>query len=371
MNNVDILYKMIKQGKEGKNIGYSTGIPKLDEYTGGVREGVYTLIYGLSGSGKSSLALYSYIYRPLKDNPDADIKLIYLSLEMSTEILLSKLLCIYIYEEYGKVIPYSKLMSWQEVLSDEDYEYALKGEQWLKSINNKLIIYDKSLTNKSFYHLIMSLLEQWGTFEEVDDGKRTIYIKNNPKQLVQVIIDHISLVTPIDGHTRKGEIDLISSYCVSLRERCRVSFVVLQQENRNTANMDRIKADMSEGSLDCLKDSGNTGNDCEVCIQVYNPLKFKLKTHVGYPIILEDNGDQNSFLGLRDRYRALVINKNRYGVSDRIIPVNFFGELGIVMTLPSPKTVTDWRPYISLLPQMSDTEDEVQQEPKKELMYSF
>ena len=37
MNNVDILYKLIETGRKGKNTGYSTGIPKLDEYTGGVR----------------------------------------------------------------------------------------------------------------------------------------------------------------------------------------------------------------------------------------------------------------------------------------------------------------------------------------------
>ena len=113
MNNVDILYKLIETGRKGKNTGYSTGNPKLDEYTGGVRRGIYTLIFGTSGSGKSSLALYSYIYRPLKDHPNDNIKLIYYSLEMSAEILLSKLLCLYIYDTFNKVIPYTKLMSWR------------------------------------------------------------------------------------------------------------------------------------------------------------------------------------------------------------------------------------------------------------------
>lgn len=74
---------MVERGREGKNIGYSTGIPKLDEYTGGVRRGIYTLIFGLSGAAKTGLALYSYIYRPLKDNPDANIKVIYYSLEIN------------------------------------------------------------------------------------------------------------------------------------------------------------------------------------------------------------------------------------------------------------------------------------------------
>ena len=157
MTNVDILYKTIEQGREGKNKGFSTGIQKLDEYTGGVRSGIYTLIFGLSGSGKTALALYSYIYRPLKDNPDANIVIIYYSLEMSAPILLSKLLCMYIYEEFGKIIPYTTLMSWQDKLSDESYAYVQKGKEWLKSIEKKFIIFDKSLNNKSFYHSLICL----------------------------------------------------------------------------------------------------------------------------------------------------------------------------------------------------------------------
>ena len=51
MDNVDLLFKKIDSGKEGGNIGLKTGLEKLDKYTGGMQKGVYTLIYGLSGSG--------------------------------------------------------------------------------------------------------------------------------------------------------------------------------------------------------------------------------------------------------------------------------------------------------------------------------
>lgn len=126
MTNVDLLFDMIDNGRAGKNIGLKTGIDKIDEYTGGIQRGVYTLIFGLSGSGKSALSLYM-IYRTLKDNPDKDIKYVYFSLEMSSELLLAKLMCLYMYEEFGVVIPYTELMSWQEVLSDEKYEYIKKS----------------------------------------------------------------------------------------------------------------------------------------------------------------------------------------------------------------------------------------------------
>ena len=184
----------------------------------------------------------------------------------------------------------------------------------------------------------MTLLEKWGTFTTSSDGRRKIYHKYNPEQYVITVVDHIGLCLPDTGNTKKQEIDLISQYAVFLRERCQVSFFVLQQENRNSANMDRRKMDMTECSAEDLKESGNCLNDCELCIGVYYPLKHHLKTHRGYPIICE--GDP-SFKGLRDRYRSLVIVKSRLGVSDRLVPVNFFGEIGYFTQLPKPDTVTD------------------------------
>ena len=121
--------------------------------------------------------------------------------------------------------------------------------------------------------------------------------------------------------------------------------------------------------------TGSTYNDCEICIGVYYPLKFKIKSHGNYPIIVEDNGQQggNSFIGLRDRYRALCLIKNRHGVNDKMIPCNFFGELGIFKELPNGKTITDYTPFMSLnqLNNVIDKKDEAQQEPKKELIFTF
>ena len=160
MNSIDILYRLIDNGRSGKNIGLKTGIPKMDKYTGGIQKGVYTLIFGTSGSGKSSYVLYTHIYRPLKDYPDKNIKLIYYSLEMSSSLLLAKLLCLYIYEEFHYIIPYTDLMSWQEILDDESYEYVKQGKAWLNSIMDKLIIYDKTLNAKFFYKSMMENLEK-------------------------------------------------------------------------------------------------------------------------------------------------------------------------------------------------------------------
>lgn len=375
MTNVDILYKMIDNGRQGKNIGLKTGLDKLDEYTGGLQKGIYTLIFGLSGAGKTAVCLYYYIYRPLKDNPKSDIKYIYFSLELSAELLLAKLLCLYLYEEFNVVISYSELMSWKDILTNEQYEYVKAGKKWLKSISEKLIIFDKTLTSKSFYHTIMSQLSLWGSFEEIDEGRRKIYIKNNPNQWVSVVVDHVGLITCSDGRTKKAEIDLMSQYAVTLKEKCQVSFFMLQQENRTSSDIDRIKAGLTESSSEGLKDTGNTFNDCEVCIGVYYPLKFKLKTWAGYEIINPDPSSE--FKGLRDRCRGIQLIKNRHGASDKSIPVNFFGELGLFRALPEPDKITDYKQYIHLnglkdsIVEDKDIEDKLDKKESNELNYSF
>lgn len=349
MTNVDFLYQLIDRGRQGKNIGLSTGIPKIDSYTGGIQKGNYTLIFALSGGGKTAYTLYNNIYRPLKDNPDKDIKIIYFSLEMSSDTLLAKLLSLYLYEEYGYIISYQKLMSWTEILDDEGYEYVKKGKVWLDSIVDKLLIYDESLTSKSFYAIMMENLKKWGTFSKSPDGRRRIYTKNNPDQWIWVVIDHIGLCSPSPGQTKKQEIDDISSMSVKFREICNVSFYVLMQQNRNAANMDRRKAELTELSDEDLKDSGNPFNDCLVCIGIYHPLKYKIKTHKGFPIIIEnENPAPEDFLGLRDTYRAVQLLKNRFGESDKIIPVSFYGEIGYWKQLPKASDIQDFKPYTSL-----------------------
>ena len=61
------LLSQINKGREGRNWGLPMGLPKLEQYIDGVSQGTYTLLFSGSGVGKSSFALYSYVYRPIMD----------------------------------------------------------------------------------------------------------------------------------------------------------------------------------------------------------------------------------------------------------------------------------------------------------------
>ena len=191
MSIVENLFKLIDDGRDGLNKGLPTGLPKLDDIIGGAQRAVYTTIFGLSSTGKTSFVVYSYLYRILKDNPDKDITIIQYSLEVNAEIIYAKLLSLYVYEEFGIVIPYLELLSKTSRLSDEKFEYVNKAKQWLESLENKLIIFDKALNAKVLYKTAIPILEKKGTIKE--EKGRKVFTPNNPEQIILLLIDHMSI----------------------------------------------------------------------------------------------------------------------------------------------------------------------------------
>ena len=354
MNNlVTELYNKIEDGREGKNLGLKTGIPKLDFYTGGFKKGVYKLTFSKSSVGKSSFIIYTDIYRILKDYPDKDVLIIYFSLELSANTLLAKLLSLYIYETFGVEVTYMELLSFTNKLDDKLFEYVQKSKQWLESVTNKFIIIDKQLSANSFYAEMMELYKSLGVFQKTSDGKRTVFVPNNSNLIVNVVIDHLLLVNPQNGRTKKEEMDLISTYCVRFRELCQTSFDIIMQENRNSTSMDRRKAGMEEPTVDEIQQSAEPLQAADICIALFSPYKTQLKTYRGYKIIDDSEG-----YGLEDVCRSCIILKNRYGISNRIIMTAFQGSIGKFYPLPSPDQIV-YEDYLSWRErELKDTNEE-------------
>ena len=102
MTIVDLLYSEIQDGLKGKNIGYSLGLPKLEDITDGLTRSTYTLLFAGSGIGKSSAMLFSYVYNPIIDHLlDGKLKIVLFSLEMKKTLVLAKLLSIYLFYKYN------------------------------------------------------------------------------------------------------------------------------------------------------------------------------------------------------------------------------------------------------------------------------
>ena len=330
------LLKMIDRGRLGKNHGIPMGLPKLEGIIDGNSRATYTLIISNSGAGKTSLALYSYVYKPLMetmDNPD-NFKILYFSLEMSEESLYLKLLSTYIFETYGITLSYKEIISQKKeyILSDEHYDLVNKCMPWVDKISKRLEIYDKRTSAKSAYAILKQRLEKMGKFVETDT--RTIYVPDNPDLIYNVVIDHIGLIYPTDGRKLKEEIDTLSSYLVTLREKCGISPIVIQQANRDQGNIERFKAGKSAFTINDAKDSGNTVQDANVMIAIYNPFRDKLNNYQGYNIKL-----------LQSRFRSIMVLKDRFGATDVEVGCTFYGEINMWSELPKPDEIYDYERY--------------------------
>ena len=338
MGDLNILWHLIEQGRKGENKGLSTGLSKIDKILGGIQPSRYYCISGASSSGKTALVLY-FIYRLLKDHPDDPIYLIYFSLEIGSEVLLAKLMALYCAEEYGVYLTINDILSFDVVLSDENFEFLKKAKEWLSALNSRIIILDKGLNAKILYKETCSVMSKLGTLEETDTGRK-IYIPNNPKQRVIGVVDHMSLINPTDGRTLKGEIDLTSACMVTLKRIYYLSWFALMQQNRESSSMDRRKADLSEPGLNDVKDSGGPVQDSDVTLQLYYPARDKLPTYRDYKIL----GPKS----LGGRFRSIIISKNRYGIADKVVGCGFYGEVGWFKELPLGKEIVDFTQYIDI-----------------------
>lgn len=333
MSLVENLIAAIDKGREGKSQGDSIGLPKLEQVIDGVCKGTYYLIGGESGTGKSSLMLYCFVYRPIMQHlEDDNLRISLFSLEMNSDKILAKLLSTYIFEKYGIRLSVKQILSAQKgyILSDEYYNLIIKEcLPWLKLVESKIIIYDKNVSANSIYSHLLKELEELGRFEETD--KRKIYIPNNPDLIHIVITDHLARVFPAQGNTIKQEMDLTSKYLYSLKNRCNITPVVLQQLNRSIQSMDRRKESMVVPLTSDFKDSGSSQEDAEIILAIFSPNKAKMSTHKGYDI-----------KQLGDRFRSLHVLKSRYGEGDVEDCVYYDGAVCRFVELPRAADINDY-----------------------------
>ena len=337
MTDLELLWALIEKGKKGDNIGISTGLPKIDKLIGGIQPHRYYLVGAASSVGKTSFVLYM-MYNILKnERKEAPIYFQYYSLEIGADVLLAKLMGLYCAEEFGIYLTINDILSFETPISEEQYEYLKQAKKWLSTITEYIDIVDTNVSADVLYARTLKFAETIGHFEE--HNGRKYYIPNNPNQLTIGIFDHFALMNVQAGRTLKQEIDLASSYMVTLKRKLPLSWIALMQQNRESSSMDRRKADLSEPGLNDLKDSGSPSQDSDVVMQLFFPFREKLATYRGYRI-LGDNA-------LGQVHRSVILSKNRYGIANQVINLGFYGSVGWWIQLPSPDKITDYTLYHS------------------------
>lgn len=292
------LFDNIKRGKEGRNIGISTGLPTIDKTLFGIQKRYLYVVGADTSAGKTSFALDIFIYNLFKNRGDRKLNILYYSFEMSSDILYAKLLSRYIYDEYDTVITYETILSLTERISDENLELVKKALIWIKDLDSHITIYDKALSPNGIYATGKEWLKRFGEFIELGEHREN-YIENDPEEYKIMVIDHIGLLA--GKGSKKEKIDLAVDYLISFRNKCSVSGVIIQQLNRNQKSMDRRTKGYELIQIDDFKDSSGTTDGADVVIALYYPYREKIAVCEGYPI-------KNI---LKKRFRLCqILNKN-------------------------------------------------------------
>lgn len=329
------LVQIIKKGKEGKNVGIKTGIPKLDSVIYGVQRKFLYTIGASSGIGKTSFTLDTFLFNVIKNAGNRPIAVLFYSFEMSKEVLFAKLISRYIWETFKQVITYEDILSLTSPISDEKYEYIKKSIDWIKYLDSLVTVYDKPLSPSGIYGTCKDWLRKFGDFTQVGEHKET-YDEHDTEMYKIVLIDHVGLIGGNEG--KKVKIDTVADYMIYFRNKCNITGVFVQQLNRGVSSVERKTNGFELIGLEDFKDSSGTTDASEVVIALYSPYREKIARCEGYPI-------QNV---LKNRFLLVEIIKNRFGRSGVNIGTVFHGEINLFRELPLPTEISDYEEFINL-----------------------
>ena len=333
------LRQEVNAGLEGRNGGIPMGFNRLNRYIG-IRKGMYFLVGGLTGSGKTSFIDDAFVLNPFdwfisQKNPSIKLRIIYRSMERSRTYKLAKWVSRKIFLDHAAIIPVPKLLGWTEKMTHDEHDLFLMYEDYINKMEEVITIIDGPENAVGIAKELKAHALENGKIEQIDEFNKR-YFPNNENELTIVILDHVGLIkTTKDQPTKKEAIDKMSDELRYARDFYGYTPVVVSQFNRSISNMQRLKNGDVEPQLEDFAESSSTQNDADVVLALFDPMRYKVEDPSGYELQkLVDNFGAKYF-------RSLRLIKNSYGEDDVRIGLGFMGQIGMFKALPKQKDMTD------------------------------
>lgn len=335
----ELLRQEVQNGLDGRNNGIPMGFNRLNRYIG-IRKGVYTLVGGLTGSGKTSFIDDAFVLNPfdwyiMHNDQKVKLRIIYRSMERSRTYKIAKWVSRKIFLDHGYIIPVSKLLGWTDRLSKDEHDLFLTYEDYIGRMDDVITIIDGPENAVGIAKELKAHALENGRIEQIDEYNKR-YFPNNENEITIVILDHIGLLkTTKDQPTKKQAIDKMSDELRYARDFYGYTPVVVSQFNRDISNPIRIKNGDVEPQLEDFADSSQTQNDADVVLALFDPMRYKVADPSGYDLNkLKDEFGAKYFRNLR-------LIKNSYGEDDVRIGLGFMGQIGMFKELPRRKDMKD------------------------------
>jgi len=344
----------IDRGREGLNTGVDFGLTKLSSFIPNIQPKKFTTLAMGSGVGKTSMALYSYIYSPYEHmlkEPDIDYKCIFYTMEIDKVSVLLKLISLKLFKDHKLVVPPDIIATRnaKNRLNDELYKLISGYRGYFERLDDMVEFIEEPTNPTGISKKVQEVMMGEGYliyFDEnglecsKENAKRSKYIPNNPKAVRNFMLDHSDCIKQEkDATTSKAKIDLFCEKAVYGRNRFGASFTVLSQLNRSLDNAERNMHGKSEKNRNYdlllpqasdLKGTGNLYESSDYVIYGFAPHNYGIKEFMGYDVER-----------LKDRVRIIGIMKNRWGASNIAAGYGYLGESSLFFEIPRPDLMTD------------------------------
>lgn len=316
----------------------------------GIREAVYTLAGGYTGSGKTTFIDDAFVLNPyefwLKNKGKVKLRVIYWSMERRKDYKIAKWISRKMFLDHGMVVDIATIMGdFGKKLTPEQYKIFKKYKDYIDGMfDSGFITMIEGPDNPTgIFKLIENFAEgkdgypAMGKIVPVDKFNKNF--ERSPgyeDEVVLLVIDHIGLLKMEKGSNKKEAIDKLSEYMRKARDLYGFSPVLISQFNRDIANPMRIKNGDVEPMLEDFKDTGNTQEDADVVVSLFDPMRYKVSDPIGYNLAkLRDPVNGNK------KYRCLKILKNSYGVDDVRFGLAFQPEVGMFKEMPKVSEIVE------------------------------
>lgn len=356
-----------------------------------ISKGIYTMIGGNSGTGKTSIADTLYvlnIYMWFKRNKSiTNIKpyWIYRTMERSIKHKIAKWTCWLLYIDYGIIMDVPTILQWsnkkREITEEEKriiksydiffdelfqfldikqgaenptgvYKYARriaydKGS-WITSGDKGLFINGIKIAdfNNNVYEEVSGGLKKKYINIDLYGNNYKIYeydikyIPKNPNEIIFHITDHVGKLSTESRNgivfNDKQILDKHYEYMGEFRDICAWNPIDIIQFNRSVETFSRNRSlmksskdtELTVSSAD-FKGSGDGYENADLVLGLINPYQLNEMSYGGYKI------DKFVCEGNENRFRAMSVVKNSYGADSMSIGYLFIGENGFVSQLPT------------------------------------
>lgn len=364
----DPVLSHLKRTMNGQNIGLSNGLTNINKYIYGTHKAMYYLEAGESGAYKTTITDFKYVIMAWLEAKKAGrpIKIKYLSFEIGKLPKIYRWIGMFIFLKYKVQLPFDYLMGKVpgRLPSKQHMAWILEAYATVREMQKDVqVIEDVMHPTKIFEGMVEDHFAKHGTVtraaiskEDEKKGKKGYvksYVENDPNLMTILIIDHLALTGTEMGLETKGIMDKMSKYAIVLRNlfHCTVVFVQqfsvdMLQAYRGLAGK-KTEANIMPNRLD-FGDSKATYRDADIVSAYVKPQSNGMLKFNSY--------DLSPHTGLGGYFVANYLMKNRYGPSDRLLPLFVDAVSGYVYDLPlDPNNLIameEWYEYAQKLEQI-------------------